>query len=224
MTTDPTNRTSVPQKTNLQYDYLLLDGSGSMCSKVWESLDAIDAYVSGLKAQNVNSHIRVATFSTAVDSSLDYDTVRDTPIDKWTPVITEPFGIRGGTTPLYDSINIMIKQLRDLDPPKVSIVIITDGDENSSKTNVHQAKALLDWERARGWQITFMGCDFDNQAQARLLGANDSNSVGTSAQRIADAAAELAKKRAHHAKYGTPMHFTDEERNRFSGYLSAPGK
>jgi hypothetical protein len=104
-------------------------------------------------------------------------------------------------------------------PLKASLIIITDGDENASKTTGEQAKALLDWCRAMGWQVTFLGCDFENSAQAKLLGANDSNAIGVSAKRLTDATSLLAEKRARYSQYGTDMDMTKDEKTELGGLL-----
>jgi hypothetical protein len=117
----------------------------------------------------------------------------------------------------------MATRLRDLDPPRASIVIVTDGDENSSRyTDLTQAKALLDWMRAKGWQITFIGAGFNNSRQARALGANEHTAIGVEKMRLTDATGALAKKRARYGLYGESMHYTDEEKQQFGGYLNGP--
>lgn len=219
-TQDLMNRESVPEARSPQRDYILLDASSSMSSRWWDSLKAIDDYVGGLRAQNINSQVTLATFTT--HHSLRYDICRDTAPESWASLCESSPDMWAGSTPLNDAINMMVRSLRDLNPTKCSILIVTDGEENASKTTTVQAKSLLDWCRAKGWQVTFMGCDFDNTAQARLLGASDANSVGTSARRLADATKELSKKRAHYAHFGTPMNFSEDERNKFGGYLNAP--
>jgi hypothetical protein len=119
----------------------------------------------------------------------------------------------------------MATKLRDLDPPRASIVIVTDGDENASKfTSSDQAKALLDWMRAKGWQITFIGADFNNRRQAHTLGANEHTSIGVQQKRLSDATAALAAKRARYGLYGEAMHYTDAEKQTFGGYLNGPAK
>lgn len=219
-----TNTTSAPTQTKVQKDYILLDASSSMSSKWWDSLKAVDDYIAGLKTASVNSSVTMATFTTGRHDVISYDKCRESTVDDWQSVMAEgqnqvPF--YAGTTPLYDAINVCVKELRDLDPPKVSILIVTDGEENASKTNAAQAKGLIDWCRAKGWQVTFLGCDFDNNAQAKLLGVGPANAIGTSAKRLKDATAELARKRAHHAHFGTPMNFSEDEQQKFGGYLTS---
>jgi hypothetical protein len=210
---------TVPATTDApQRDYILLDASGSMCSRWWESLDAIDNYIAGLKANNVQSRVKLATF-TSIGSDLQYDIGRDSDVATYQNCTEASPVMYSGGTPLYDAINRMIRDLRDERPG--SIVIVTDGEENASKTTLVQAKSLLDWARSKGWQVIFMGCDWDNSRQARLLGAGEGNSVGTSAKRLTDAARELATKRAHHAHHGKPMEFTKDEQAKFGGYLTS---
>jgi hypothetical protein len=124
-------------------------------------------------------------------------------------------------TPLYDAINLMCRKLRDLDPPKASIVIVTDGDENGSNhTSADQARALLDWCRAKGWQVTFLGADFNNSKQAKLLGADETNTIGVRKQKLLEAGKSLGDKRLKHALYGDDINFSEDERKNFGGFLT----
>jgi hypothetical protein len=216
------NIRGLPTQPKRQKDYILLDASSSMSPRWWDSLQAIDDYVGGLKIASVNSDVTVATFTTSTFDRISFDKCRQSTVDEWQSVVEgEAVPFYAGSTPLYDAINIMVKELRDLNPPKVSIVIVTDGEENISKTTAAQAKGLIDWCRAKGWQVTFLGCDFDNNKQAKLLGVGPANAIGTSAKRLKDATAELAKKRAHHAHFGTPMNFSEDEQHKFGGYLTS---
>lgn len=210
---------TTPQKLNSQLDYLLVDGSSSMQDKWRDFLDATQAYVDGVKAANINSQVILHTFCTR-----DRDCVqRDVHIDQWQSLRTHPVGSHWGMTPLYDAITLMGRRMRDLDPPRASIVIVTDGDENGSEfTTLDQAKAILDWCRAKGWQVTFIGADFNNAKQGALLGGNPASVIGVAQARLVDAATALAEKRKRYGLYGTDMHFTGEEKENFGGYLTGP--
>lgn len=205
--------------TASQVDYILLDGSSSMLDKWFESLEAIDQYVGGCIAAKLRSHVFLATFD-----PVDMDCIqRDCGLDTWTPLSEAPIGSHGGMTPLYDAINIMARRLRDLDPSRASVVIVTDGEENASTyTSLVQAKALLDWMRAKGWQITFIGADFSNAQQAALLGGDRQSAIGVQKKLLGAAGASLAEKRTRYGLYGTPMHFSEDEQQQFGGYLNAP--
>jgi hypothetical protein len=215
MTTEVANRIGALQAPQL--DYILIDGSGSMQDKWWESLGALDAFIDVLKSQNVNSHGIITVF----DSHDVGFIARNSTIDTWQKFSVDPIGAHWGSTPLYDAINNMGRELKDLDPPRASIVIVTDGDENGSKyTTVDQARAILDWCRAKGWQVTFLGADFNNSRQARLLGADDSNSLGVQKALMNEAGKTLGKKRAIHAITGADINFSEQEKKDFGGYLT----
>lgn len=214
--TDVANRSSVPAQSRAQQDYILLDGSGSMLGKWFEMCDAIDAYVAGLQHAGVQSHLILHTFD-----SCDMEIIhRDQQIAQWTPLKDQAIGSHWGGTPLYDAINLLCRKLRDINPLRCSIVIVTDGKEqDSTHTTRDQAKALLDWCRAKGWQVTFIGCDFDNSKVAKLLGGHRSEAIGVDKRLLTDATKALAEKRARYGFYGENMHFSDDERMKFGGLL-----
>jgi hypothetical protein len=192
-----------------------------MGEKWWDSLDAIQSYIDGVKAGNVKSQTMLHLFE---GSNVDV-IARDCPIDQWKSLREESIDSDWGSTPLYDAIVLMGARLRDLDPPRASIVIVTDGDEAGSKfATLDQARSILDWMRAKGWQVTFIGADFDNRNSAGLLGADQNSAIGVSQKRLSDATSALAKKRARYALYGTPMHWSEDEQQNFGGFLSGPSK
>lgn len=200
-------------------DYILVDGSGSMMDKWFEMLDAIDAYVDGLKTHRVSSHLMLTVFD-----DHDIDCVqRNCSLDQWVSNKEAPIGLHGGYTPLYDAINVMGRRLRELNPTRASILIVTDGDENRSVLSQAHAKTILDWCRAKGWQVTFIGCDFDNAGLAAQLGATPAAAIGVRKQKLTDATQSLAEKRARYGLYGENMHFSEDERQKFGGFLAAPG-
>jgi hypothetical protein len=206
-----------------QHDYILLDGSGSMRGKWWPSLAAIDTYIDTLKIARVNTHILLSVFSCDFGTSKNFllNEERNLPIHDWTPLSTTGIGAPFGGTPLYDAINAMGRRLRDIDPPRAAATIVTDGEECDSKTSLDDAKRILDWMRAKGWQVTFIGCDFDNRKTAALLGGNPASAIGVQQSLLSDAAKSLAAKRARYALYGEQMHFTKGEQTQFGGYLTA---
>lgn len=202
-----------------QFDYILLDGSGSMSSKWWDTLAALQGFMSVLKTKNIHSHGLVHVFD-----STDIELIqRNALISEWPSFIDEPLGLHGGGTPLYDAVNVMVRNLAKLDPQHCSIVIITDGQENGSmSTSADQARNLLDWCRAKGWQVTFLGADFSNSAQAKALGASEKNSLAIQGRKIKDAGQLLGEKRARHAQTGAEISFTGDEKQDFGGYLTGP--
>jgi hypothetical protein len=207
------NRTGTLQAPQL--DYILLDGSSSMMGKWWDSIGALDGFLDVLRAQNVNSQVILHTFD-----SRDLEAIQRDCLLRDVGPLTD-VGAHWGMTPLYDAINLMTRRLAALDPPRCSIVIVTDGDDTSSKsTDVTQARALLDWCRAKGWQITFIGADFNNFKQAALLGATESNSLGVQKAKLLEAGKILGEKRVRHATTGEDINFSEDEQKNFGGYLT----
>lgn len=207
------NRTGALQAPQL--DYILLDGSSSMMGKWWDSIGALDNFLNVLRARNVGSQVIMHVFDSRDLESIQRDCLL-ADVGSLADV-----GAHWGMTPLYDAINLMTRKLAALDPPACSIVIVTDGDDTSSEsTDVVQARALLDWCRAKGWQVTFIGADFNNFKQARLLGADESNSVGVQKAKLLEAGKALGEKRARHAATGEDINFSEDERKNFGGYLT----
>jgi len=207
-----------------QFDYILLDGSGSMQSKWWETLAALDSYVSQLKAEKINSHMKLVVFDTqGHNQDINYYIHRDAPLDSCPLFNAEPIGSTWGSTPLYDAIEVMGQDLEQLAPSSCSILIITDGDENASHVaDLSRAKCVLDYLRSKGYQITFMGADFNNSAQAKALGANEATAIGVQKKLLSDATKSFAKKRANYARFGTDINFTKDEQQQFGGFLPPP--
>src|SRR5882762_9486125 len=205
-TRDLALQASLPVDMTSQLDYILLDGSGSMQDKWWDSLAAIDAYVSTLRTNHVESHLKLNVFDS---TTLDH-CQRNTSIQDYIPLSQEPATAHWGSTPLYDAINFMGRELRDADPPKCAILIVTDGQESGSQyTDLPQARAILDWCRAKGYQVTFVGCDFENSHQAQALGADASTAIGVAQARLSDATRALAQKRTRYARTGDDISFDE---------------
>lgn len=217
MTTQLTHRAALPANTDTQVDYILLDSSTSMSDKWYDSLSAIDAYVTGLRTNAVRSDVILHMFYSA---NVDY-VHRTCDNASWAP-LTQGAPGPSGQTPLYDAINAMGRRLRDLNPARASVVIVTDGEDNGSVTSVEQAKAILAWLRAKGWCVTFIGANFANWRMASLLGSDAANAIGVQRHLLTDAAKSLADKRARYARTGDDMGFTSDEQQQFGGYLAPP--
>lgn len=199
-----------------QLDYILFDGSSSMRKKWWPSCGALDQFVSVLRERNVSSHCILSVFDNHNLGAIQRDCI----LADWQTFDRQPLLGTFGSTPLYDAINKMGWELRDLAPQRASIVIVTDGEENASSfTTLEQAKSVLDWCRAQGWQVTFLGADFENNAQARALGARAECAIGVRAQKLLEAGKALGAKRLANALYSTDIKFSEEEKENFGGYL-----
>lgn len=203
----------------MQHDFILLDRSGSMASLWPEALGSINGYVEKLATDKVDTGVTLATFDLQ-GPEMSFDVVRDRIVPStWKPVTNEDAQPRG-STPLNDAIGKLVTTARaginGVPYDKVAIIIMTDGQENASREYSHAAaKALLDECRAKGWQVIFLGADFDNAAQSAGYGVAATQTVQSSVRNLRQTMFATASKRADWASGATAdMAYTDEEKKR----------
>jgi hypothetical protein len=195
----------------MQHDFILLDRSGSM-KELWaEALSSVNAYVKKLAEDKVDTGVTLAVFDG--QGGLDFKVVRDRIIPStWHPVTSADAEPRG-MTPLNDATGRIVSLARAGNYDKVAIIIMTDGHENDSKElSVQQARSLLDDCRTKGWQVIFLGADFDNAAQADSYN-NDVNATMSAVRgTFAAHTHSVASKRAFYGATGQSMSWTDAEK------------
>ncbi len=209
----------------MQHDFILLDRSGSMQIRWTEALTSVNAYVKQLADDKVDTGVTLAVFDswdevgrgavgqTALVPPLAFKIIRDriTP-STWRPVSDLDATARGGT-PLNDATGRIVALANAGGYDKVAIIIMTDGEENASKElSVAQAKALLDDCRAKGWQVIFLGANFDNAQQATSYGTSTRNTVSASAGNFVGTMTMTASKRHAYGLTGEAMVYTDDEK------------
>lgn len=197
----------------MQHDFILLDRSGSMGSMWVEAISSINAYVAKLAADNVNTGVTLALFDKN-GSNMSFDILRDriTP-QTWKPVeVTE--SMPRGFTPLNDATFKIIDLADKGGYDKVAIIIMTDGLENASvEYKTDQIKKLLDERRAKGWQVIFLGANFDNAQQASSYGAAGGQTVNSARGNMRWIMSAMASKRGlYGSSASTDMNFTEEEK------------
>lgn len=196
----------------MQHDFILLDRSGSMSTLWSEAIGSVNGYVAKLAETNVDTGVTLAVFDHNI-GTIDFTVIRDRITPKtWRKVETNEVAPRGGT-PLNDAVGKLVALANAGNYEKVAIIIMTDGQENQSKElTVTQAKLLLDQCRSRGWQVIFLGANFDNAAQAQSYGTSVRNTVSMGVGNFATATMDMASKRAAYGVTGQAMNFTDAEK------------
>lgn len=201
----------------MQHDFILLDRSGSMSSLWTEALSSINAYVQKLAEDKVDTGVTLATFDIDTAGSFAFDVIRDriTP-STWRNVSNGDATPRGGT-PLNDATGRIVNLAKAGNYEKVAIIIMTDGQENASKElTVTQAKLLLDQCRARGWQVIFLGANFDNAAQGMSYGNAPRFTTFVAQGNLNTATMSVGAKRAAYGATGQAMAFTDVEKQQLA--------
>lgn len=162
--------------------YMLLDRSGSMASRWQQAIGSINEYVSGLPK---DSSVYLATFDTNYNNDLGYDVIRETMAGDWRKINAEEVYPRGGT-PLNDAAGKLLNKLFLDDPRKAIVVVMTDGEENSSREYTTAAiKAKFDMAKERGYEVVFLGADFKEvEKQAWNYGIASNRVMNTTAQNM----------------------------------------
>ncbi len=189
------------------HSYILLDRTGSM-EPIWsEALSSVNAYADGLAALDggprVNADITLAVFD--AQDGLQFDVLRkDVDPNNWNDVTSGEVNPRG-MTPLYDAIGQIVSLAEKDKPEKAIIVIMTDGEENSSREMTKTAaKAALDRARAKGWEVVFLGAEFSNFDDAEGVGQTSSRNMAVSKDQLSDSMNRLAQKSKSYAAGAAP--------------------
>ncbi len=198
--------------------YILLDRSGSMQSLWVEALSSVNAFAKELAKKNdgpaVDSHISLAVFDS--QETLQFDVLRrKQPALHWENVTDKEASPRG-MTPLLDAMVRIISLAEGDNPDKAVVVVMTDGQENASREVTRDGvKAALDRVKAKGWEVVFLGANFDNIADASSVGVQGGQQMAMSAGTMNESMSRLARKSrvyAQSAPGAAPIAFDEEDR------------
>ncbi len=198
--------------------YILLDRSGSMQSLWVEALSSVNAFAKELANKtdgpSVDSHVTLAVFDS--QESLQFDTLRrKQPALHWEAVTDKDASPRG-MTPLLDAMVRIISLAEGDSPDKAVIVVMTDGQENASREVTREGvKAALDRVKTKGWEVVFLGANFDNIADASSVGVGGGKQMAMSVGTMNESMSRLARKSrayAQSAPGAAPIEFDAEDR------------
>lgn len=171
---------------------IVLDRSGSMQSIREDTIGGFNAFLNEQKKTDEGDRLTLVQFDT------QFETVHDNvPLSEVPELTTETFVPRGGTA-LLDSlgrtINATGARLAALDekerPEKVIFVIITDGEENSSRefNGPDGHKQVMDMIKHQtekySWQFMYIGANQDAIQVGHALGIAAGSSMSYAASSI----------------------------------------
>lgn len=193
---------------------ILLDRSGSMESRWGEALVAVNAYVKALGEADVT----LATFD-GMDG-LKFEVIRDRVAAAAWKDVTAAEAAPRGMTPLYDAFARIVALADAAAREKTVVIVMTDGAENASReVSGKDARAAVERCKARGWQVVFLGADFDAFGEAAEIGVPmagtlniKTGSYGAAFRRLAQRTREFAD-----AAEPSPIEFTQDDRNEAAG-------
>lgn len=197
---------------------VLLDRSGSMESIKSDTEGGFNAFIDGQRGDPLDIRVTLAQFDTEYEVVYANRPVADVP-----PLDLQPRGM----TALYDAVGKLITdvgseldaQPEDERPGRVTVVVLTDGHENSSKEWTHDAvgKAIARQERDYSWDFVFLGANMDAVEIGRQLGFAPEKSMTYAADADGVGSAWAATTSYVSRRNAAPMHaavpgFSDEER------------
>lgn len=147
--------------------HMIVDKSGSMGMVRDATISGINEYITGLGSGEVT----LTLFDTLVEVK------KPTKIKEWTPLTHETY-VPSGMTALYDAVCYTLKNATDT-KGKNLVVIMTDGQENSSKEySQREMKKLVEDLTSKGnWTFVFLGANQDAYAEAQKYGIPTANAV-----------------------------------------------
>lgn len=191
--------------------YMLLDRSASMSSRWEETLGSINTYVEDLTKEKKGTKAKITLALFDLQGVPTFDVIRESvKASEWKPVETTEAYPRGWT-PLNDSIGKIVSLAEKNNPKKAVMVIMTDGEENSSREmSRDQAKAALERCRQKKWQVVFLGVDFDADQQASGYGTSFNQTVNMAPGHYAATMRGLAGQTMAYATCDSAMNFTSD--------------
>lgn len=170
------NKTAISEATTTDMVFIL-DRSGSMSGLERDTIGGFNSLLNKQKQDKKNE-----AWLTTVLFDHDYELLHHrVPLQSVSEITEKEYFVRGNTA-LLDAIGKTIIQIKndvkDKKNHRVLFVIITDGEENSSKEfTLKKVKDLVEAQQKEQWEFLFLGANIDAISVA--------NSVGISAQKAA---------------------------------------
>lgn len=158
---------------------LIVDRSGSMSSIANEVIGGINAFYAEQKKLPDAATVTYVQFDNVYEKVFE-----NTPLQEVKDITAETFMPRGMTA-LYDAIGKTLVEIVPIDDAKQIIMIMTDGEENSSKEFNHSSvKTIIEASQKKGWEIIFMGANIDAEQVGGSMGIKTGNSVTFAANAV----------------------------------------
>lgn len=154
----------------------ILDKGGSMGGLETDTIGGYNAMLKKQQALDGECHITTVLFNDG------YQLLHDRIDIKAVSQITENEYSVGGSTALFDAIGRTIHKIGDAQKHTseeyraeiVMVVIITDGEENSSREySAERIKGMIERQKTKyGWEFIFLGANIDAVQTASRFGIN----------------------------------------------------
>lgn len=196
---------------------VVLDKSGSMYNQIDDTLGGFNSFVDEQRGVD-NARLTLITFSNNIHTN--YESVHVKEVQKLTQKSYKP----SGGTALLDAIGTAIKKNDELcGDTKKMVVIITDGQENSSKkyTKAHVNDLISD-RRARDWEFVFLAANQDAIETGQSYGIAPESALSFNQQGATQEAFEVAAQAVYRSVASqdkdTKVAFTPVQRQKSMGH------
>jgi uncharacterized protein with von Willebrand factor type A (vWA) domain len=188
MSNEEKKKTHVKMAIQDLHIVLLIDESGSMASIRSDIRGSINKFIRDQQSlADDQSTLSLAKFSDGVDYIYEkkaLQQVKELAEEDYTP---------GGGTALNDAVGLTIAKYGD--DKHVCMVIVTDGEENASKTfRQSDIKELISKKQAAGWKFIYLSADITTARQGDRLSMQSYgvNAVNVSSNNLAVGVNKLA--------------------------------
>lgn len=160
------NAVEIAPQNNRTIINIVLDETGSMNSCRDSTISSFNEYINSQKNLEGECLVSLTMFSLAWGSSPETyvrDSYRNLPISNVPDLTPDKFVPNGGTN-LYDAIGSTIRRIEKTVDSRdnILVVIITDGDENSSREyTLDSIKTLVSEKEKEGWTFVYLGANQD---------------------------------------------------------------
>lgn len=209
--------------SNKTHISVILDRSGSMADIRSDVIGGFNEFLKTQQEAPGECTLSLVQF----DTQDPYEVVRDMIPVKDVKPLGEEYKPRAGT-PLYDAVGRGIvdtgeklEKIAEGDRPgKVIFVIITDGEENSSReyTKAKVAEMTKHQTEKYGWEFVYLGANQDAMAEGAKFGVQGAMAANYSPDKVGMAMRSATSKLASYRSSGNKadLQWTDEERTAMS--------
>lgn len=218
---------------NLTEIIVISDRSGSMATLANEAISGFNKFLEDQqKDQNGQCLMTYVQFDTVYEVVYNSVDIHDAK-----PLTTDAF-IPRGMTALLDAMGNTIESVgkrlsktpEDKRPGNVTVVIITDGQENASQKFTHEAVKKLVKEQIEkyNWSFVYLGQNIDTFSSGRSMGMsyNSPNVYSGDAKvgsrgyiALCSVASEAVSRRRYKGVSGQSLDFTDQDKEEFTSAL-----
>lgn len=171
----------------------VLDDSGSMQSCRDQTIEGFNEYLKAQKLDSVNTGIETFVSLYKFDGWNVNCVYTKTPVADAILLDRDSYNPKGGTN-LLDAmggvmmaINEQLSANKKKDRESVIITILTDGQENQSRTFRNgDIKAMVEKAEAKNWGFMFLGANIDAFAAGTAMGFNSNNTLQFNTVNTAD--------------------------------------